>query len=408
MSAPWESVRLRDTDAVEIILGQSPPSGTYNGEGLGLPFYQGKADFGARYPCPRVWCRRPSKIALKGDVLVSVRAPVGDVNIASEECAIGRGLAAVRPCGIDGGFLYYALLCAKPRLAAMGTGSTFKAVNRACLESLSILAPVERSEQRQIATFLHQLQRAIEIEERRAELLAKLKSATAAKLFREGLRGEPLKETEIGQLPASWTVEPLEKLARIASGATPSKSTESFWAGAIPWASPKDMKLIHLRDTIDHISAEALNECLLVPEKTIFIVVRGMVLAKDVPIAMADVPMAFNQDMKAILPHAKVNPHYLLHAMISRKSSLKAEIGTSAHGTRRLGGSSIARLMMPVAQGHVEQREIAAALDALDRLEAISRSKREGLTRLFSASLERLMTGELRLPRLETKEASHA
>jgi len=81
----------------DLIMGQSPPSTTYNLEGDGLPFFQGKTDFGSRHPRPRQFCSAPLKIANPGDILISIRAPVGPTNIADEECCIGRGLAAIRP-----------------------------------------------------------------------------------------------------------------------------------------------------------------------------------------------------------------------------------------------------------------------------------------------------------------------
>ena len=80
----------------DVTMGQSPPGSTYNETGDGLPFYQGRADFEFRFPKRRVYCTAPTRFAKKGDTLVSVRAPVGDINMASEDCAIGRGVAAVR------------------------------------------------------------------------------------------------------------------------------------------------------------------------------------------------------------------------------------------------------------------------------------------------------------------------
>jgi type I restriction enzyme S subunit len=77
-------------------MGQSPPGHTYNEAGDGLPFYQGRADFGFRFPRRRVYCTAPTRHASAGDTLISVRAPVGDINMASEDCAIGRGVAAAR------------------------------------------------------------------------------------------------------------------------------------------------------------------------------------------------------------------------------------------------------------------------------------------------------------------------
>ena len=90
----WVSSRLGDV--AEIVLGQSPPSSTYNENENGLPFYQGKLEFGNIYPSPQKWCTEPKKIAEKGDVLISVRAPVGPTNICPERSCIGRGLAAIR------------------------------------------------------------------------------------------------------------------------------------------------------------------------------------------------------------------------------------------------------------------------------------------------------------------------
>ncbi|MDJ0746498.1 MAG: hypothetical protein QNJ32_24480 [Xenococcaceae cyanobacterium MO_167.B27] len=81
----------------DIVLGQSPPSSTYNTEKNGLPFFQGKAEFGNLYPTPQKWCDSPKKTANQGDVLISVRAPVGSTNICIEKSCIGRGLAAIIP-----------------------------------------------------------------------------------------------------------------------------------------------------------------------------------------------------------------------------------------------------------------------------------------------------------------------
>ena len=82
----WQVVRLGEVAQIEM--GQSPPSITYNSEGIGLPFFQGKADFGDIYPITRKWCSSPNKIAEKDDILLSVRAPIGDVNIATQRCCI--------------------------------------------------------------------------------------------------------------------------------------------------------------------------------------------------------------------------------------------------------------------------------------------------------------------------------
>ena len=92
-----------------VVMGQSPPGSTYNQTGEGLPFYQGRTDFGFRFPTRRVYCTAPTRLAEPMDALISVRAPVGDVNMASERCAIGRGVAAVRHKSGQSSFGYYAM-----------------------------------------------------------------------------------------------------------------------------------------------------------------------------------------------------------------------------------------------------------------------------------------------------------
>ena len=126
-------------EVAEIIMGQSPESESYNEKGDGIPFYQGKSDFGEVYPTIRMYCNSPKKIAEADDILMSVRAPIGDVNIAQEECCIGRGLAAIRPNNkVHLKYLFYLLDYYKERLDAQGTGSTFKAIGKDILNEFVI------------------------------------------------------------------------------------------------------------------------------------------------------------------------------------------------------------------------------------------------------------------------------
>src|SRR5213594_2561165 len=94
MKDGWVREPLRDV--ADIIMGQSPPSWTYNQEKNGLPFFQGKAEFGEIYPTVKKYCSKPARVAKRNDILMTVRAPVGPVNLSPSECCIGRGLAAIR------------------------------------------------------------------------------------------------------------------------------------------------------------------------------------------------------------------------------------------------------------------------------------------------------------------------
>jgi len=170
----WKTEKL--SSLATIIMGQSPPSTTYNKEGEGLPFIQGKMEFGKMYPSPTTYTSRPLKIAEKGDVLMSVRAPVGDVNIAPYKLCIGRGLAAIRfnPKMANNLFYFYYLQSIKSRLESLGKGSTFKAITKKDLEELRIVYP-PLNEQKGIANILLTIDNAIELYYREKERLLRLR-----------------------------------------------------------------------------------------------------------------------------------------------------------------------------------------------------------------------------------------
>ena len=136
-------------------MGQSPDSSSYNADREGLPFYQGNADFGEIHPTPRTWCSDPKKVAEPGDILLSVRAPVGAINVANERCCIGRGLAAIRPARTDisGDYISLILQSRRTYLDSMSTGSTFKAIGKKALYSCEIPVYPNESQSRIVDQF---------------------------------------------------------------------------------------------------------------------------------------------------------------------------------------------------------------------------------------------------------------
>jgi len=169
----WRWAKLGE--ACEIIAGQSPPGHTYRKSPEGLPFFQGKADFGSRNPIPRAWCVEPTKVARAKDILISIRAPVGPINLANQECCIGRGLAAIR-CGnnIEMEFLFFWLKKEEKSLERKSSGSAFGAINRGELEEFAVPLP-PLAEQKRIAGILNQQMEAIE--KARAAAAAQLQAA---------------------------------------------------------------------------------------------------------------------------------------------------------------------------------------------------------------------------------------
>lgn len=133
-----EYVKL--SEVCNIIMGQSPESNSYNELGNGLPFFQGNADFGELYPVTKMWCTEPKKIVEKNTLLISVRAPIGALNFSTERCCIGRGLAGITAkAPTDLKYIYYGLMNKKEELNRLGTGSTFKAINKKVLKNTLIV-----------------------------------------------------------------------------------------------------------------------------------------------------------------------------------------------------------------------------------------------------------------------------
>ena len=148
---------MKIKDCCTIIAGQSPESKYYNTAGDGLPFFQGKADFGELYPTVRVYCSQPTKIAEKDDILLSVRAPVGPTNLSPGRVCIGRGLTAIRPTeGLNLKYLLFYFKYFEALLQQRGTGTTFRAITQDVIKNLEVPVP-PLSEQQHIVARIEEL-----------------------------------------------------------------------------------------------------------------------------------------------------------------------------------------------------------------------------------------------------------
>ena len=143
MPSDWTIGKL--SDIADITMGQSPDGKSYNENGDGVVFYQGRAEFGWRFPTRRLFTTAPSRIAQKYDTLMSVRAPVGDLNIANEDCCIGRGLAAIHSKDNCQSFVHYTIIALKPKLDMYnGEGTVFGCINRDSLNNMEIVIPSKK------------------------------------------------------------------------------------------------------------------------------------------------------------------------------------------------------------------------------------------------------------------------
>lgn len=130
------------SDIAIVTMGQSPKGDTYNEEGVGTVFFQGRAEFGFRFPTRRLYTTEPKRMAKANDALMSVRAPVGDMNVAYEDCCIGRGLAAIRSKNNHQSFVLYTMFNLREELNVFnGEGTVFGSINRDALNSIAISVP---------------------------------------------------------------------------------------------------------------------------------------------------------------------------------------------------------------------------------------------------------------------------
>lgn len=291
-------------------------------------------------------------------------------------------------------FFYYA--CLQLDLPSRGYNRHFT-----FLKEKSLPLPPQ-PEQERIAAILWTVQRAISTQDGLIAATADLKASAMQRLFTHGLRGEPLKETEIGLMPESWKARPLPQLCEIWSGGTPRRSRPEFWHGNIPWVSGKDLKSVSLNDAIDHVSATGIEAgSRLAPADSVLLLVRGMGLAKDLPISTIMRPMAFNQDIKALVSRGEFSGRYIRSAIYAGKERLRSQIVPSAHGTMTLSLNDLESFLIACPADSDEAEEIAYSLSTLDRKLAHHRAKRASLHSLFQTLLHQLMTAQIRVDGLK-------
>lgn len=229
----WEVKRFGEL--AKINMGQSPDSEFVNEQREGIAFLQGNAEFGAIYPSEKYWVTEPKKVAEAGEILVSVRAPVGEINRANQSYCIGRGLASLKINKLDPEYGYFAFSLAKNQLNRLAQGSTFLAISKDDLNVISILVP-PKSEQQKIATILSTLDRTIEATQKLIDKEKMVKKGLMADLLTHGIdeqgrirspQTHTYVDSSLGMIPKGWEVKTL--------GIISTKMTNGFVGVATPF-----------------------------------------------------------------------------------------------------------------------------------------------------------------------------
>jgi type I restriction enzyme S subunit len=207
----------------EVVMGQSPESKYYNERGEGLPFFQGVKDFGEKYPTVTKWTTSANKVANEGDILFSVRAPVGDINVAQYECALGRGVCAIRSKHEQGDFLYFLLHGNIKKITNVGNGAIYDSINKPTLENIELLIPALPTQTR-IASVLSAYDDLIENNEKRIKALEEMAQLLYTEWFVKfkfpGHEKIKLVDsgTSYGKIPEGWEVKELGNLIQVKKG----------------------------------------------------------------------------------------------------------------------------------------------------------------------------------------------
>lgn len=376
----------------EVVAGQSPEGKFYNGVGDGVPFYQGKKGFGEKFIEPAtVWTTQVAKLAKAGDILMSVRAPVGPVNFATEEICIGRGLAAIRSkSSIDRDFLFYQLLYLQPQIAG-SEGAVFASINKAQIEALPIVAPALPDQQR-IVGILDEAFAGIAAAKANAE-----KNLRNARAFFESHLASVLSEQGDG-----WSEKRLDQLAHercsLSYGIVqPGEQHE----GGLPIVRPTDLGTNVIRlyglKRVDPAVAKAYQRTTLVGGE-LLLCVRG----DTGVVSIAHAELAGGNVTRGIVPirfdDTQMSQAFGYYALTSDPVQRQIRAKTYGAALMQINIRDLREIMVPVPP-RAEQERISKQMDAVavdvQRLESIYHRKLAALDELKQSLLHRAFSGQL-------------
>ena len=367
-------------DLCSINMGQSPESSSYNENGEGVPFFQGNADFGELHPKVRVWCNAPTKIAECGDILISVRAPIGALNIADKQCCIGRGLAALTVNEIlcAPKYLWYGLECKVDELNSKGTGSTFKAINKKTLAETEIPLP-SLEEQRRIAALLDKVSDLIA--KRRAQLdkLDLLVKARFVEMF-----GDPVIN------PYSWNVSALSDLGECKNGMNFHTDDSGVVIHCLGVGDFKDLSLIEDTSKLPTISLNETpsDDYLLANGDIVFVRSNGnkALVGRSVAVYPNDIPTTFSGFcIRFRIQNPAILHSYLLRVL--KTDSMRKKMAGRGANIQNLNQKILTELRIPIP-GLVLQEEYELFIKKVDKSKLMIQQSLEKLETLKKALMQ--------------------
>jgi type I restriction enzyme, S subunit len=387
----WQIKKLGEV--CEIIMGQSPPSTTYNSKGIGLPFFQGKAEFTDLYPIVKKWCNAPSKVALPNDILLSVRAPVGTTNIAYQKCCIGRGLAAIRYESYK--YVFYFLRSIEQQLDKKGTGTTFRAISGEIIRTTNIPLP-PLPEQQAIVSKIEELLSDLENGKQQLQTAQQQLKIYRQSLLKWAFEGKLTNKNVNGELPNGWKLVTVKDISlKILGGGTPSTKIEKYWNGDIPWISSADIYGIKDIKPRRKITNDAIkNSAANLLSKGGIIVVTRVGLGK---LAVAPFDLCFSQDSQGlILNKNQITTKYALWVLHQQVQIFKHQSrGTTINGVTKKQLADLAFPLPPIEEQNQIVNELESKLTVCDKIEEIISQSLQQTETLRQSILKKAFEGRL-------------
>jgi type I restriction enzyme S subunit len=391
----WQVKRF--TDIAKVIAGQSPPSDTYNEKGDGLPFLQGNADFSFKHPIPDLWCNSPVKIGKTGDILISVRAPVGEINRADQDYAIGRGLAAIRAVNANPDFVYQAVQRWRWSLQRVAQGTTFDAVTARHFSQLRVAIPIEKNEQAAIARILDAVDMAIERTREAVERARTLDHSLLHDLLEHGLG-----EGRSDKRPVHWEIKRVSEIAEVGSGVTMGKDVSGFKSVELPYlrvANVQDghldlstIKTVRVRcDEVDHYRLKA-GDVLMTEGGDLDKLGRGTLWEGQIPDCLHQ-----NHIFRVRVNRKVLDPRffsYVVESDIAKRYFIRvAKRTTNLASTNK---TQVRAFRFPVPPLPEQQQIVAIVAAAKAKLQALMQ-KEVALQQLKKSLMHDLLTGKVRV-----------
>lgn len=391
----WEWKRLDDPSVSEIIMGQSPPGNTYNDHGQGLPFFQGKTDFGEYYPTVTKWCTDPRKITLPGDVLISVRAPVGPTNLTRERSIIGRGLAAIRPTGgVETKYLLYVLRRREDYIASKGKGSTFSNISKTSLSETEIPIPdidVQHRIVARIEALFTEVREMRELQQNITSDTERLRQAVINDAFRHGIE-------------AGWVWKTIDDLidGKPQYGTSQKANTDGIGVPVLRMGNIQDgelsfddMKHVELPDTEREKYLLSSGDLLFNRSNgSIDLVGKTAVFRSDIQMVFASYLIRIVPDQRFAVPEylsAYVNSDYGREYIVSR--------AVRSTGQANVNATKLRAMPIPVPDQLSEQKRLVAhihnAMNEIREMQQLNLAENQRIEDLERAILTAAFRGEL-------------